>query len=51
MLRPQEFPPAIFFKAYGCAIDLAKPFHVDLVDLQACRPAIGEKIETEGMEL
>jgi len=44
-------PAKTFFKAYACALDLAKPFNLDLIDLNACRPTLSAKIESAGMEL
>ncbi len=44
-------PVKHFFKAYGFALDLARPFNLDLINLEDCRPALSEKIATTGMEL
>jgi len=44
-------PSHKFFSAHSRALDIAKHFNIDLVDLKACRPALSAKIEAEGMEL
>jgi len=40
-----------FLGAYSRALDITKHFNIDLVDLNACRPAISAKIESAGVEL
>jgi predicted nucleotidyltransferase len=47
----EGIPSHKFFSAHSRALDIAKQFNIDLIDLKACRPALSAKIETEGREL
>ncbi|MEW6753112.1 MAG: nucleotidyltransferase domain-containing protein [Candidatus Latescibacterota bacterium] len=45
-LRPEDA-----FRALGVAMDMGGPIAVDLVDADACRPALRAAIEEEGVEV
>lgn len=45
-LAASGVPAKVFFKAYASALDLAQPFNLDLIDLNACRPTLHAKTES-----
>lgn len=44
-------PPDAFYRAVALVAGLSPEFEVDLVEIEACRPALRRVIEREGVEL
>lgn len=44
-------PPERFYSAVAAVSDLSPLFRIDLVDPAACRPALRQTVESEGVEL